>query len=230
MMRGSMFLLGVLLSLTPAARAGDLVVAGATGTALRPGQIVDDSQTLVLKEGEQVKLIAADGSVRTLHGPYNQAPAKADTGATNEVSTALASLMTGQRSEYGVVRSKTQDVVLPNAWVVDISHSGKACVRTGIPVVFWRAESGSEAVLHIVPTDRSWRAEAPWPKDAATLDAPANFTITARRTYLFDLGGQNAAVTLIGVPDSLTNDRMRAAWMLENNCVNQTQALLKTLN
>ncbi len=55
------------------------------------------------------------------------------------------------------------------------------------------------------------------------------FPITDRQTYVFDLGGQTATVTLVHVPASLGTDRMRAAWMLQKNCLNQTKALIATM-
>lgn len=218
-----------LLAFAPAARAGDLVVVEATGANLRPGQVIDDTQKLVLKSGEQVKLIGQDGSIRTLRGPYEEAPATTTTGGGGEISKALASLVTGQRAEFGVVRAKVEDVNLPSPWVLDVSHSGKVCVRNGEQIVFWRSPSSGGNQLTVMPIDRSWRAQAEWPSGTDRLEAPPNFPIKERRTYLFSLEGQSAAVTLIGLPDSLVNDRMRAAWMLENNCLAQTKALLKTL-
>ena len=105
-------------------RAAELVVIEATGTALKAGQSIDGSKPLVLKEGEQVSLVAEDGNVLKLRGPYDKAPDTAGTGGM-EVSKALAALVSGQRSEYGVMRSKVDMANLPRPWVVDVTHSGK---------------------------------------------------------------------------------------------------------
>ncbi|HKF71996.1 MAG TPA: hypothetical protein VKB68_09605, partial [Stellaceae bacterium] len=113
--------------------------------------------------------------------------------------------------------------------VIDVTHSGKACVRPGTSVVFWRQQSAGTAKLRITPVDRTWRAESEWPAGASELTAPAMFPFTDRQTYVFDLGGQTATVTLVHVPASLATDRMRAAWMLQKNCLNQTKALVATL-
>ncbi|HKF72980.1 MAG TPA: hypothetical protein VKB68_14600, partial [Stellaceae bacterium] len=113
--------------------------------------------------------------------------------------------------------------------VIDVTHSGKACVRPGTSVVFWRQQSAGTAKLRITPVDRTWRAESEWPAGASELSAPATFPITDRQTYVFDLGGQTATVTLVQMPASLRTDRMRAAWMLQKNCLTQTKALITAL-
>lgn len=216
------------LLLAPEVRAGELVVIEATGTSLKAGQTIDDSKRLVLKEGEQVSLVGEDGNVRKLRGPYDGAPGAASEGGV-EVSKALSALVSGQRSEYGVIRSKVDTVDLPTPWVVDVTHSGKVCMRSGERLVFWRPDSVRDAKLTIMPVDRSWRASAEWPRGAAQLEAPSSFPLKERRTYLFTIGGRTSALTLLAVPDTLVNDRMRAAWMLEMNCIAQTKALLSAM-
>jgi hypothetical protein len=216
------------LLLAPEVRAGELVVIEATGTALKPGQTIDDSARLVLKEGEQVSLVGEDGNVRKLRGPYDRAPGSASEDGV-EVSKALAALVSGQRSEYGVIRSKVDNVDLPTPWVVDVTHSGKVCMRAGERLVFWRPDSARDVTLTIMPVDRSWRATTDWAKGTAQLEAPSNFPLKERRTYLFTIGGRTSALTLLAVPDALANDRMRAAWMLEMNCIAQTKALLSAM-
>ena len=216
------------LLLAPGARAAELVVIEATGTSLKAGQTIDDRERLVLKDGEQVSLVGEDGNVRKLRGPYDRAPGAASEGGV-EISKALAALTSGQRSEYGVIRSKVDNVNLPTPWVVDVTHSGKVCVRPGSAVVFWRQQAAGAVKLRILPADRSWRAEAEWPAGASQLTAPSNFPIGDRQTYLVDAGGTSATITLVQVPASLSTDRMRAAWMLEKNCLSQTKALILTM-
>ncbi len=223
--------LAVSLALSVAsASAADVVVVEVRGPALQPGQVLDDTQKLTLQQGEEVTLVAANGSIIKVKGPYDAAPGASAGGSGVDVSNALSALAGGsQRTALGVVRSKTDDVTLPSPWVVDVAHSGKVCVRPGTTVVFWRPQAASAAKLRIVPADRSWRAEAEWPAGASELPAPSNFPIGDRQTYLVDAGGTSATITLVQVPASLSNDRMRAAWMLEKNCLSQTKALILTM-
>jgi len=218
----------IFVLLAPEVRAADLVVIEATGTSLKAGDTIDGSKPLVLKEGEQVSLVGEDGNVLKLRGPDERAPGSASDGGV-DVSKALAALVSGQRSEYGVIRSKVDTANLPNPWVVDVTHSGKVCLRPGERLVFWRPDRGRDVTLTIMPVDRSWRAQAEWPQGAAEFEAPSGFPLKERRTYLFSMGGRTAALTLLAVPDSLSNDHMRAAWMLEMNCIAQTKALLSAM-
>jgi hypothetical protein len=211
------------------ASAAELVVVEARGLTLKPGQVVDDGQRLTLQKGDEITLVDESGAVIKLRGPYDAAP-NAGSGSGVDISNALAVLSTGgSQSAMGVVRAKVENVTLPDPWVIDVTHSGKACVRPGTSVVFWRQQSAGAAKLRITPVDRTWRAESEWPAGTSELAAPAMFPFTDRQTYVFDLGGQTATVTLVHVPASLATDRMRAAWMLQKNCLNQTKALVATL-
>jgi hypothetical protein len=215
--------------LTSQASASELVVVEARGIAMKPGQSIDDSQKVTLQKGDELTLVDESGAVIKLRGPYDAVPS-AGAGGSADISNVLAALGTGgSQSAMGVVRAKVEDVSLPDPWVVDVTHSGKACVRPGFSVVFWRQQSAGATKLRIMPVDRTWRAESEWPAGTSELTAPAMFPITDRQTYVFDLGGQTATVTLVHVPASLGTDRMRAAWMLQKNCLNQTKALIATM-
>jgi hypothetical protein len=225
---GTVLAVGAAL-LAAQASAAELVVVEARGLTLKPGQVIDDSQRLTLQRGDELTLVDEGGAVIKLRGPYDAAPS-AGNGTGIDISNALAALSTGgSQSAMGVVRAKVEDVNLPDPWVVDVTHSGKACVRPGSSVVFWRQQSAGPVKLRIMPVDRTWRAEAEWPAGTSELPAPTMFPITDRQTYVFDVGGQAATVTLVHVPASLGTDRMRAAWMLQKNCLNQTKALIATM-
>jgi hypothetical protein len=209
------------------AAATELVVVEARGVSLKQGDAVDDAQPLKLLDGQMVTLVADDGSILTLRGPYDQAPKGGNGGV--DVAGALAALATGKAQNVaGVVRSANTEVHLPDPWLVDVSHAGVACVRPGERPVLWRA-SESGGTLTMMPADRSWRAQTDWPAGSPTLQAPSNFPIKDGRTYLADFGGKPVAVTLTQIPPKVTNPRMQAAWMLEKGCVAQAEALLKTV-
>ena len=172
-------------------------------------------------------LVAENGSILTLRGPYNQAPADGSGGV--DVALALDAIVTGKsRNVAGVIRTAAADTLLPDPWLVDLSHPGIACLRRGETPVFWRA-SDTGSVLTMMPSDRSWRGQTRWPAGSPTMAAPASFTIKEGRTYLADFGGKPVAVTLTRLSPALSNPRMQAAWMLEKGCVAQAEALLKTL-
>ncbi len=222
-------LAALILGPASAAMAAELVVVEARGvTSLRQGDVVNDAQPLKLQDGQMVTLVADDGSILTLRGPYDQAPS-GDSGSV-DVASALGALTTGKaRNVAGVVRSANIGVHLPSPWLVDVTHPGVACLRLGDKPVLWRASDSGGATLTMMPADRSWRAQTQWPAGSPTLQAPSNFPIKDGRTYLADFGGKPAAVTLTQIPPKVVNPRMQAAWMLEKGCVAQAEALLRTI-
>ena len=210
-----------------AATAGELVVVEARGVSLKQGDVLDDAKPIKLEDGQLVTLVAENGSILTLRGPYDQAPAAGSGGV--DVASALGALTTGSaRNVAGVVRTAAVDVHLPGPWLVDLSHPGVACLRKDETTVFWRA-SDAGGVLTMTPSDRSWRGQTQWPAGSPTMAVPASFPIKDGRTYLADFGGKPVAVTLTQIPPKVTNPRMQAAWMLEKGCVAQAEALLKTV-
>src|ERR1700676_1270199 len=117
---------GVALA-TPAARAGDLVVIEARGLPLQAGQVIDDTKPLVLKEGQRVTLIAANGNTLKLRGPYDQAPGSGEGGSGAGLSDALQALIVQKQSrtsDVGVVRAGGEAAKLPEPWLLDVRRPG----------------------------------------------------------------------------------------------------------
>lgn len=217
----------LIMGTASAALAAELVVVEARGVGLKQGEVIDDAKPLTLTDGQLVTLVAENGSILTLRGPYDQAPAAGSGGV--DVASALGALKTGSaRNVAGVIRAAAVDVHLPAPWLVDLSHPGVACLRKDETPVFWR-ESNAGGVLTMTPSDRSWHGQAQWPAGSPTMAVPASFPIKEGRTYLADFGGKPVAVTLTQIPPKVTNPRMQAAWMLEKGCVAQAEALLKTV-
>ena len=214
--------------LASAAMAAELVVVEARGVGLKQGEVIDDAKPITLKDGQLLTLVAENGTILTLRGPYDQAPSGGGSGV--DVGNALVALTTknAQRNVAGVVRTGAEEVHLPSPWLVDVSHPGTTCLKQGERPVFWRTGNAG-GTLTLMPADRSWRGQTPWPGGTSTLAAPNNFPIKDGRTYLADFGGKTVAVTLTQLPPAVTNTRMQAAWMLEKGCVAQAEALLKTI-
>src|SRR5260370_32559954 len=120
----------LILGTASAAVAAEVVVVEARGVSLKQGDVIDDATPLKLEDGQMVTLVAENGSILTLRGPYDQTPS-AGSGGT-DVASALGALTTGSaRNVAGVVRSAATDVHLPGPWVVDVRHPGAACLRPG---------------------------------------------------------------------------------------------------
>jgi len=232
MMRACMVagLAALLLAAGPAS-AVDLVVVEAHGVRLAPGQTVDGSKPLELLDGQQVTLLSANGQIVKLEGPSNAAPEAQVKGGNTDVATAVAALITERQarmSEVGVVRGE-KDVKLPEPWVVDVTHPGTSCVLNGTPVVLWRNDNKVATKVTIAPADRSWSVSGQWAAAADRLWMPANLPLRDQTSYVINIGGRLAPVTVRVIPAAVTNDAMRASWMAQVGCDTQATALLAML-
>jgi hypothetical protein len=220
------------IALTGLARGADLVVIEARGVAVQAGQVIDDSKPLVLKEGQRITLIAANGSTLKLRGPYDQAPGSAAGGGGPGVVDALKALIVqkdSRTSDVGVVRAGAAEAKLPEPWLLDVSRPGMRCVREGDPIVFWRPVASATANLTVTPLDKSWKIAATWPSGADRLTVPPKLPVQGASTYLVDLDATESAITVNSIPGAVSSDAMRAAWMIEKGCQAQAEALLTAL-
>jgi hypothetical protein len=222
--------IAALIATASAALGAPLIVMDAHGVPLRPGQAIDDTKTLDLAAGQSITVITPTGDTLRLRGPYHQRP-KAGTNGGGSLTVAFSSLLVrgGVRaSDVGAVRGG-QPVRLPEPWVIDVSHPGTRCVREGQPIIFWRTPGDQARVLDIAPVNRAWRLTAPWPGGVDRLAAPKELPLVTRATYVIDIGDGPVAITLLVIPASFENDRMRAAWMFEKSCNLQAETLVQRL-
>jgi hypothetical protein len=211
--------------------ATELVVVEAHGIRLTPGQPLDGAKPLSLMDGQQVTLLSASGQIVRLEGPSDARPDSQVRGGSTDVSSAVTALLTERRartSEVGVVRGEN-DVKLPEPWVVDVTHPGTSCVVAGRPVVLWRSDDLAQTPVTIAPADRSWTVSGMWPASADRLQMPANLPLRDQTSYIVNVGGKMAPVTMRLIPGSVDNDVMRASWMAQIGCDNQANALLAML-
>jgi len=214
------------------AAAADLVVVESRGADLKPGQAVDATKPLTLKEGQQVILISPAGKTIKLRGPWDRPPLGDAADTSPDVAAALNALITqklARSDKVGVVRSGGDgEVVPPEPWLLDVTHVGNRCLPENSPVTFWRPAGGNGATrLVVTPYDRSWQARAEWPAGADRLVVPRTLPLHNRATYIVTVGGKETAITLITIPAAVSNDAMRAGWMIEAGCDPQAQALLR---
>jgi hypothetical protein len=66
-----------------------------------------------------------------------------------------------------------------------------------------------------------------WPAGASTLKVTTDVPVHGGAAYFIKFNGSDYALAVSTVPDSLSNDSMRAAWMLNKGCEAQAEALLR---
>jgi hypothetical protein len=226
----SLLALAFLGALSGAAAASDLVVVSVHGVKLESGATVDGSHSIKLLDGQQITFLSSSGQVVRIDGPFDGTPDSRVGNATGggDSASAIAALLTernARTSEVGVVRGENE-VKLPDPWVVDVSHPGTSCVIAGRPVVLWRSQDFSATQVSIAPADRSWSVSGSWPAEKDRLTIPSTLPLRDRTSYVINVGGKLAPVSVRVIPATVSNDVMRASWMAEVGCDNQADALL----
>ena len=224
-------LASVLLLFTGTASA-QFVVMDARGVAFKAGDKIAAGTNVTLKEGERLSVIGADGKSVTLRGPYAGALAAAGGGAAQDPKQALNALLASRDARVksvGVVRSGAANVKTPDAESIDITRAGARCLIEGRPPVFWRPDSSTQQAFVVFPADRSWRADFVWEAGQDRLTFPDLSKFEGLTTLLVNIDQQEFAISFSLVPATLESEFVRASWMLEKGCVQQADALLRSI-
>jgi hypothetical protein len=233
MKNGSIALLALVVPAalaTSSVQAATLVVVEARGVNFKPGATLDSNQTLTLKQGQHLTLISDTGSTLKLDGPYSRPPAATGTAGVS-LQNSLGALVTqrlARNGEFGTTRGQVL-AALPDPWLVDVTHSGSACIQENREPVFWRPDSAGAATLSVAPSDRSWKADSGWPAGKDRISITTDVPMRLGQTYIVTFNGSDYAVALTPVPSVLANDAMRAAWMADKGCEAQAEALAKNV-
>ena len=93
------------------------------------------------------------------------------------------------------------------------------------PVVPSRVDAYPFATLPRFNGDRS--VVIRWPAGTTALEGAADAPVHGGAAYVVKCNGSEYALAMNSVPASLSNDAMRAAWMLQKGCEAQAEALLR---
>jgi hypothetical protein len=220
-------LLGVLGQTMPS-RAEHYVVAEARGVGhWRPGSSIADGTSISLRQGQHLELISESGTTIELDGPFEGRPSPGGGGVGPVASlSALVSEKNARTSEVGTTRGQALHT-LPEPWLVDVTRAGSACARDSAAPVFWRPDSSHAATIVVMPDDRSWKATEHWDAGRDRLTVETEVPMRTGAMYLVSYNGAEVAIRLTGIPATLTNDQMRAAWMADKGCEAQARAMAR---
>ena len=93
--------------------------------------------------------------------------------------------------------------------------------------MFWRPDAKTAAAIVVMPVDRSWKSQAPWPAGLDRMHVTTDVPVHGGAAYVVNYAGADYALAVNTVPASLANDSMRAAWMVQKGCEAQAEALLR---
>ena len=237
------FLAFLWVAMAEGAFAGQLIVIASTAPELVPGQVVDGSKVLGVAAGARVTLIAEDGQVTTLKGPFTGRP-RAGPGVPGGAGLmgSLSRLVGGPSAASGAlaVMRGSRGADPADAWAVQLVRSVNVCVRAGATPVLRRKKSRMAKLLTVkaLPDGAEKSVEWPagsdrigWPEGLALTDGGRYLARVSSRKSLAGMSGRTTETTLIVhlVPGGLPSDAHRAAWMAENGCIGQARALLAGL-
>lgn len=227
--------LALLVAMSSATRAGELVVIASTDAKLGVGSVLDGSRAIQLAEGDAVTLVSSDGRTLKLRGPYLGRPDPLPDTGNSGLLDALSDIVKPTEKDVstaGIMRSSLYAPKQP--WVIDSGQSGAHCVRPGHPALLWRpiAIGAASAALEADGGQAGGQAGVTWQDGSYTAPWPAGLPLADGATYEleFAVSGKTRRLSIRQVPGDLNSDVSRAIWMHENGCMAQAKALLGTLS
>ena len=151
----------VAIAIGSTAGVANVVVVKSLGPSSKsypPGKTLPETAKITLQGGDVVTVIGP-ASAKTLRGPGN----------FEAKQVALASAA-GQRGRFGALRA-AEVAHNPSIWDIDVSQSGKVCVKDASKLQLWRPDAEAPVTVEIRAADGSsqsltWaagKALAAWP-------------------------------------------------------------------
>ncbi len=213
------------------AGAAELVVVEAHGVQLAEGQVLDGAQNLKLDIGQSVTVVAQNGQVTVLDGPFNKAPAPDQAALTLAASLqVLTTQRSSDTSSLGAVRKGAAEHEVPQFDLINIADSGDRCVVAGTPIKLWRPNAAKVAdTLTLVPGDHSFKAATPWPAGSTQMVVSSDVPFPDAAIYTASLAGVDSTLVFHVIPPTINKPAVMAAWMQKKHCTEQARAIIKTL-
>lgn len=209
------------------------VVVQSNTPDFREGQMLQDNQTLSLEPAVVLRLVSADGELRTLQGPFH--------GELGGASTALASTTMNKLSQLlakppkrvvGASRSlfdsHDAEMMQPdNPWAIEISAAQHYCFSSLQPITLWRQSSGEAETLTMQLMGADQRHVVKLPAGADSVALPPALSIRDGDRLALSTATGSQQILFHQLPDKLDNDVLASLWMIENSCDIQGLALLR---
>ncbi|HTH98352.1 MAG TPA: hypothetical protein VL574_13115 [Stellaceae bacterium] len=225
-----------------------LIVVSATNAKFQPGDKVPATQSLTLAAGQSVTLIAADGSVTTLNGPFTGAPTAAATAKTASVTDMLSPLLKKAATEQatpGVIRGTGDQATAAalasgnvatgpdtDPWVIDSSHGGDVCIHQAVEYDMWRPNASQPATLTLAPVGGKADQATSLQFKGGTSRVGVPDSVIFKDGGQYKITGPNGSetITVHTIPETVpATNKITAAWFLQKHCQVQAEALAKWL-
>jgi len=226
-------LAGSALTLPMAAMAGVVVKStGPSSTRYPVGPKVDDDASIILKAGDVVTVLTADGT-RVIKGAGTFRVGDRPQVASDRFAS-LTRKRAATRVRTGAVRGETEDnPVNPSLWYVDVTRSGTICLYDLATVRLWRPGTEGTSTYRISSQgDATAQAEVTF-DDTVTVAAldPARLPIAEGAPYMITApdGSTAAQINFVLLADDYPQPDTLAEALIAKGCNVQLEALATSL-
>jgi hypothetical protein len=223
--------------------SADSVIVASTSPDYAAGQVIGTGQGIELAEGESVRLLTGSGRTLTIRGPYSGVVEEGSDVKDKGVTPVLVTLLSGpaqDNSTLGATRSalpldsgaaptEVNDDAM--AVRVDVTRSGKYCIRPGAKILISRPADSREDRLSLTNQATSSTETLVWGGDARAIEWQVNMPAEGELQFLARLGLLGGPVRLELIPVTFESDEpgAMAVRLLERGCQAQAQPLLRQL-
>ena len=243
MTRVCVVLLGICLATT--ALAAELVVIESTSPDHKIGDILDAETDVELGEDAAIMLIAEDGLVISLTGPYVGPPGGDEMPVTPGALDALGRLVgyaDTESEDIGGVRGDAQsddflvqevDDHRTSAWLLHTAITGPQCIIAGdAKPQYWREHSNADQRFEVKRVTSGEMVTIAWQAGDNTVVWPDALPLAANEMYLLRLGDQLRSTNLLlrEVPAAVGDGGVAmVAFLAAEGCLSQARMELKRL-
>jgi len=221
------------------------VVIESTSADYPVGEILDADTNIVLGEDVEIMLIAEDGMIISLAGPYT---GPADNEGTPGVRGALDALgrLVGyaetEAGDIGGVRgaatgeeflAQEVDDHRTSPWLLHTAITGPQCVRAGVEEPrYWREQNDADDRLEIKRVTSGETVIVAWKAGDNTAPWPGTLPLLADEMYLLRFGDQLRSTNLLvrEVPATVSDGGIATvAFLAAKGCLSQARKELERI-
>jgi hypothetical protein len=231
----------VLLSVTllgfgAACLADDLVILESNSVRYPVGQIVAGDLGITLAEQEMLTIVAANGTMFKIEGPFDGVPSVTATDVP-PVKAALEQLLASDKLEtsgLGAVRSGEDDATQsmdtrPTPWYIHVDQAGEQCFTSGSALALWREDNQAAQEVELQRLSTAESVVLVWPAGSNALDWPESLAAEDGEIYLIrpvDQIQSTQIITLALPSGSVSSDASAVAWLAAKGCPRQAEKLM----
>lgn len=225
--------------------AAELVVIESTSPDYSVGDILDAETNIVLGEDMQIMLIAEDGMIISLAGPYVGPPGSDETPDATGAFDALGQLVGFAETEAGDIGgvrgdttgddylSQEVDDHRTSPWLLHTVVTGPQCIREDAQEIgYWREQSDADELLEVKLVTSGETVTIEWQAGDNTVAWPDTLPRRVDEMYLLRLGDRLRSTNLLlrEVPAAVADDGVAmVAFLAAKGCISQARMELDRL-